>query len=230
MRRAVQCLLAAAAIFAAPCAYAGESAKPLISVKSMKQMRLEGATLQTLDYSCGPASLVALLHGYFKDYHYGEPQLVDEMLLRMDEKEYATATKEGFSMLNLKQLAERLGYVAHGVKLPITAAEKLKGPIIILLKTEESNHFVVLKGAKAGRAFITDPARGHLRVPLWELARQWNGESLIIGRKDVGLPTAHVFSLPTNNSFAPEEESVRLGRRMRPMKISNYELYRLPKF
>jgi predicted double-glycine peptidase len=213
-----------------PSAAYAEARKPFISVKPMSKMLYQGATLQSTDFSCGAASFTALLYAYFKDYNYRENQLIDEMLLRMSDEENASVTAEGFSMLNLKNLAERLGYVAHGVNLPVEAAEKLKGPIIILLKKKDANHFVVLKGVKGSHAFIADPATGHYRMAMHELQRHWGGESLIIGRDGFGLPTEHSFALPYNNSFAPEQESARMGSRLKPMQINNADVYRLRRF
>jgi len=93
--------------------------------------------------------------------------------------------------------------------LPQRAITALNGPIIILLRKQNVNHFVILKGATQGRAFIADPARGHLRIPLYELFSQWKGEALIIGRTGFGLPKEHGLSIPQGNAAAPERESVR---------------------
>ena len=115
---------------------------------------------------------------------------------------------EGFSMLDLKNTSQRLGYLADGVMLPQRAIAALNGPVIILLRKQNANHFVVLKGATQGRAFIADPARGHLRIPLYEFLSQWKGEALIWGRTGFGLPKEHGLSILQGNA-APERESAR---------------------
>ena len=49
-------------------------------------------------------------------------------------------------MYDLKLAAERFGYSAIGVKASVESANKLADPVILLLKDEGFNHFVVLKG------------------------------------------------------------------------------------
>ena len=47
---------------------------------------------------------------------------------------------EGFSMLDLKNTSQRLGYLADGVMLPQRAIAALNGPVIILLRKQNANH------------------------------------------------------------------------------------------
>lgn len=139
-------------------------------------------------------------------------------MLRLSKEEEADRMHEGFSMLDLMQSAERLGYNATGIKLPIDAATRLQGPVIILLrpKNVRLHHFVVLKGVTAGHAFLADPARGNLRLPLFELADQWQGETLIVGRNGFGLPADHGLAPPRGSAVAPERDVTRSLQRVPP--------------
>lgn len=182
--------------------------EPYFKLKSLKELKMQGIKMQTLDYSCGTAALSILLKSYFED-SYEEQTILSDIVYRLSQKEMLERMTEGFSMLDLKNISQRLGYLADGVMLPQSAITALNGPVIILLRKQNANHFVVLKGATQGRAFIADPVRGHLRIPLYELFSQWKGEALILGRTGFGLPKEHGLSIPQGNAVAPERESAR---------------------
>lgn len=182
-------------------------------LRSMSYLQMDGLARQTLDYSCGAAALAFLLKNYFDD-KWQEREVLADIVFRLSEDELKEKQKVGFSMLDLKQSAERLGYVAEGVVLSMSAALALKGPVIILLRREKSNHFVVLKGIRQGRAFLADPSRGHVRVPAYELFQEWKGEALVLGREGFGLPGQHGLSLPEGWEVAPERDVVRNMQRI----------------
>ena len=179
-----------------------------IELKSAKQLKMQGIQRQTLDYSCGAASLAILLKGYFGEA-YEEQDLLDDIVYRLSSDEIKDRMLYGFSMLDLKKASERLGYNAEGVKLPKEAVTALKGPVIILLRRSDLNHFVVLKGVRGGTAFLADPARGHIRIPLYALFEEWEGEALIIGRDGFGLPKFHDLKVAEGNAVSPEKQTVR---------------------
>jgi predicted double-glycine peptidase len=194
--------------FNSPKALLAEPPSHYFKLKSLRQMQLERIDKQTRDYSCGAASLAILLSHYFKDT-YLEIELLDDILARLPEEELKIRIEEGFSILDLKMLLNRLGYEAEGVKLPLESVALLEGPIIILLKKDKLNHFVVLKGAKQGKAFIADPIAGNYRMPLFELGKQWDGESLVVSRNGFGLPKDHDLHIPRIEGFFPEKNAVR---------------------
>lgn len=181
----------------------------------MNQIKMQGIQRQTLDYSCGAAALSLLLKNYFEDDRE-EEVLLKDITYRLSEEEILDRMVKGFSMLDLKNTAQRLGYIVDGVMLPQEIVTELKGPVIILLRKNDLNHFVVLKKVTQGRAFIADPARGHLRLPLYELFAQWKGEALILGREGFGLPNQHGLSTPKGGAVAPEREVVRALQRIPP--------------
>ncbi|WP_320173346.1 cysteine peptidase family C39 domain-containing protein [Maridesulfovibrio sp.] len=187
---------------------------PYISLQSMKKLSMKGIEKQTLDYSCGAASLALLLQNYFSDV-IDEKTILADITHRLSLDELKVRIEEGFSMLDLKEAAQRLGYMADGVMLKPEHVKLLKGPIIILLHREKTNHFVVLKGSEQGRAFIADPVRGHVRVPLRSLWAEWKGETLVVGRAGFGLPTKHGLTCPKGGRVAPEMETARFMQSLR---------------
>jgi len=188
---------------------------PYFKLTPMNQIKMQGIQRQTLDYSCGAAALSLLLKNYFEDDRE-EEVLLKDITYRLSEEEILDRMVKGFSMLDLKNTAQRLGYIVDGVMLPQEIVTELKGPVIILLRKNDLNHFVVLKKVTQGRAFIADPARGHLRLPLYELFAQWKGEALILGREGFGLPNQHGLSTPKGGAVAPEREVVRALQRIPP--------------
>jgi len=188
---------------------------PYFKLTPMNQIKMQGIQRQTLDYSCGAAALSLLLKNYFEDDRE-EVVILKDITYRLSEEEILDRMVKWFSMLDLKNTAQRLGYIVDGVMLPQEIVTDLKGPVIILLRKNDLNHFVVLKKVTQGRAFIADPARGHLRLPLYELFAQWKGEALILGREGFGLPNQHGLSTPKGGAVAPEREVVRALQRIPP--------------
>jgi len=180
-------------------------------LKSMSLLKMQGIERQTLDYSCGAAALALLLSRYFED-PITEEHVLSDRVLRLADTAILERIHEGFSMLDLKSAAENLGYTANGVLLPPGSLYALKGPVIILLRRRKLNHFVVLKGVAHGHAFLADPSRGHLRLPLFELFQEWKGETLIVGRDGFGMPAHHNLSIPKGQYLSPETDVVRTLR------------------
>ena len=176
-------------------------------------MQMQDIERQTLDYSCGAAALAILLRGYF-DQAIDEEDVLADIIARLSREELAERIKEGFSLLDLKRVAQRLGYTAEGLRLTVAEARLLQGPVILLLQQEDLRHFVVLKGITQGRALLADSVRGQVRMPLYELERQWQGEALVVGRAQFGLPSTHRLALPADDALASERESVRALRNL----------------
>jgi len=179
-----------------------------INIKPVSEIKMSGIERQTKDYSCGAAALSILLTLYFGD-SIEEMDILSDIVYRLNKEQTVESMTKGFSMYDLKMAAERLGYMASGIKLSAKSASKLKGPIIILLKDEGFNHFVILKGITQGRAFITDPAKGHYRIQLYDLLKTWEGESLVVGYDGFGLPSFHGLNHPYGADVAPERYTVR---------------------
>lgn len=204
MRTIAICLILATANI-----HAGENNRFSIpKLKSIKEIRLGNMQRQTLDYSCGAASLSILLKEYFRD-EKSEQDLLAEIIFRLSPEEMTERAAQGFSMLDLKRTAERLGYSAAGAILSIESATKLQGPVVILLRRKEINHFVVLKGIANGKAFLADPTRGHIKIPVYALGEEWHGETLILGRENFGLPTNHGLAISRKPLTPPEIDTAR---------------------
>lgn len=147
-----------------------------VKVKSLVDMRFKRVVRQQYDLSCGAAALATLFKYYYGD-DTGEQKIIDG-ILEFGDKE--RIEKDGFSMLELKQFGERIGYVAKGYRIQSAQSlTRIKIPLLTLTNTRGYEHFVVIKGIQDGEVFIADPAFGNRSVPLEDFDEQWNNVVLL---------------------------------------------------
>lgn len=143
---------------------------------SVKEARFTRTLRQQYDFSCGSAAVATLLR-----FHYGLPvgerDVFNSMFQRGDQ---ARIRKQGFSMLDMKQYLERLGFKADGFELPVERLETEKVPAIVLLSERGYKHFVVVKGVHRGRVLIGDPAMGTRAISLERFQRLWVNHILFV--------------------------------------------------
>ena len=186
-----------------------------ITLNSWQDLKFDGIVSQELDYSCGSASIVTILNEYLMD-NWSENLVITDMTARLTEEEMKSRILEGFSMLDMKKTLVRLGYQVAGVKLTIAQLKKLTGPVIILLRKEEINHFVVLRGVVNEEVYIADPSLGKVRMSLEQLNKEWQGEVLAIGKLgDNSINRGKMF-VKESEIGHPELEAVRGWRFFRP--------------
>ncbi|HSC63865.1 MAG TPA: cysteine peptidase family C39 domain-containing protein, partial [Caldimonas sp.] len=99
---------------------------------------------------CGLACLAAI-SGFFD----GEADLAEI-------RQLAVPSGRGETLLELRNLAERIGLAARGVKVEVKALGQLALPAILHW---DMNHFVVLERVTKSGIVIMDPAAGRLAVP-----------------------------------------------------------------
>jgi len=112
---------------------------------------------------CGLACLAAI-SGYFQ----GEAGLAEIRAL-------AVPSGRGETLLELRNLAERIGLIARGVKVEMKALGQLALPAILHW---EMNHFVVLERVTPRGIVIMDPAAGRLAVPWSAVDTSFTGVAL----------------------------------------------------
>ncbi len=112
---------------------------------------------------CGLACLAAI-SGYFD----GEPGLAEI-------RQLAVPSGRGETLLELRNLAERIGLTARGVKVGVEALSRLALPAILHW---DMNHFVVLERAGRDGIVIMDPAAGRVAIPWAEVDKSFTGVAL----------------------------------------------------
>ncbi|MBK6006398.1 C39 family peptidase [Ramlibacter ginsenosidimutans] len=147
-----------------------------VPITSMQAARTATTVLQKYDFSCGSAAISTLL-----THHYGHPVSEQEVLQEMYAKgDQQKIRQEGFSMLDMKQYLESLGYAADGFQQPLEKLAEAGLPAIVLVNEGNYHHFVVVKGLRDGRVLIGDPARGTRALTREEFEKLWLGGLLFV--------------------------------------------------
>ncbi len=168
---------------------------------------------QLLDYSCGAAALATILRYGFDD-EVTEREILIDLFGLLSEDEKGLRRKEGFSLLDLQQVAQARGYKAQGFRLAPEYLPKLGGPVIVFIEPRGYKHFAVFRGVKGDRIYLADPSRGNMRMPAYRFLDTWLGESgkgiiFVIEPKD-GLPGQDTpLSVPVDGLPQPEIMTAR---------------------
>lgn len=140
-------------------------------VASLREMRFSNLVVQEYDYSCGAAALATILQ-----FSYGiaatEQQVIEGMLAVSDE---IVVRRRGFSLLDIKNYLERLGFRGRGYEVQPDWLPRIKVPTIALLDIKGYQHFVVLRKVAGDYVFLADPALGNRTMPIEEFVDGWNG-------------------------------------------------------
>ena len=140
-------------------------------VTSLRDMPFRTVVRQQYDFSCGSAALATLLR-----HHYGRP--VSEAVVF--QAMYAAGDQEkirrvGFSMLDMKNYLKAQGLEANGYRRKPSELAEMTIPAIALIRVGSYRHFVVVKGLRADKVLVGDPALGLKAYPLAEFEQAWNG-------------------------------------------------------
>ena len=170
------------------------------NVQSYKEIKEEGAVLQTDEFTCGAAALATVLR------EYGDEKITEEMLLSMETQ---LVKGKGLSLFQLQTLAERRGFKAEGYKIELANLYDFTSPLILHLKMPEGGHYMVYKGIQGDRIFLVDPAEGNIRMSLDRFASLWTGYSLALLEKN-GEKLQNDFEPPPYSR--PELFSVKMRK------------------
>lgn len=217
--RDARLLICIAALWAAPVAKAEplssdyrNAAMKSSSLKSMLDFRDENVIRQQYDYSCGAAALATLLR-FGLDDPVTEQQIVADLFSGLAKGDAATRQKEGFSLFDLQQVAQKRGYKAEGFRLEPQDITRLNGPVIVFLETLGYKHFAVLKGVRGDRVYLADPSRGNIRMPAYRFLQAWmrdgSGIVFVVEPKGAGPNRKNVLRTSATGLTQPEIIGVR---------------------
>lgn len=120
---------------------------------------------------CGPACLASVAA------YYGQRVSIARI------RQYAGTDKKGTSILGLQNAAQRLGFVAKGVKgqavhLPFI---DLPAIVLIMIKPALPHHYVVLYKVNASHVKLMDPDDGKMhKQKIEKFTQQWTGIFLLL--------------------------------------------------
>lgn len=138
---------------------------------SMKERRYINMVPQNTDFSCGAAAMATILK-YAYDKNVTEDEVIRGLLEVSDPE---VVRERGFSLLDLKHYAEKIGMRGRGFKIGLEQLELARVPTIALLDMRGYKHFVVISKTTADKVYIADPALGNRIVDKKQFAEEWNG-------------------------------------------------------
>lgn len=140
-------------------------------VQSIRERRYENLVEQRTDFSCGAASLATILK-----YAYQQPEVTEETVLvgMLEVSDPQVVLERGFSLLDLKNYVETLGYRGRGYEVAPETLDEVSIPVIVLLDLEGYKHFVVMKKASGDRVYVGDPALGNRVMERDDFMASWN--------------------------------------------------------
>ena len=99
----------------------------IVKRHTLKELRDQYVVKQQLDYSCGAAALATLMVHYYGENTSEKEilELLNTRLETMTKEEQARKTRIGFSLLDLKIVAQQKGYRAAGFKLTVDQLPQL---------------------------------------------------------------------------------------------------------
>ena len=136
-----------------------KQAVPTGTVKVPVIMQLEAT-------ECGAASL-AMVMAYFEKWIPLEQTRQD-----------CDVSRDGSNAKNILLAARSYGMEAHAYSADVDSLKE-EGPFPCIIHWG-FNHFVVLDGFRGNKAYINDPARGFVKVPMDEFDKQYTGVILVI--------------------------------------------------
>ncbi len=143
-------------------------------VESLLERRYRHVVRQQFDFSCGAAALATLLkHAY--GLNLDEATVLAGMWGVSDPEQVRT---RGFSLLEMKQYLERLGYRGRGYEIDLNRLGRINVPTIVLMDVNGYQHFVVLKTAADGYVHVADPALGNKRYTTEEFIEAWPSQTV----------------------------------------------------
>lgn len=143
-------------------------------VESIQEMRTHHVVLQQWELSCAAAALATVLR-----YQHGLPVTERSVALGLiDRPEYIAnpdlvRLRQGFSLLDMKRLTDRLGYTGIGLG-QLTFEDLLeRAPVIVPINAQGYPHFVVFRGATSNRVLLADPAFGNVTLSPAKFQDAW---------------------------------------------------------
>jgi predicted double-glycine peptidase len=146
------------------------------SLKTLSDSRFRSVVRQRYDYSCGSAAIATLL-----TYHYDQKVAeIDVLKAMFADGDQEKIRREGFSMLDMKNYLNSIGYEADGFRESLDKLARVSIPAIVLINRRNYMHFVVVKGVTDDKVSVGDPTLGLRIYTRDEFEKMWNGILFVI--------------------------------------------------
>ncbi|EAQ80274.1 periplasmic protein [Blastopirellula marina DSM 3645] len=150
--------------------------------RNWRDIRDQNIVKQRRDYSCGAAALATISQYYWGD-GVTEQKILNVLEENLTQEQLLERVQNGLAISDLRMAAVKVGYLSTIGRITPEELTKVKLPVIVALKLEESNHFVVVRGVVNGWVYLADPARGNLRMPLGQFADIWIENAVLVVAK-----------------------------------------------
>lgn len=183
---------------------ASHSAAAREPVKSLLEMRQENVVVQEWDLSCGAAALTTVLNHQFGD-PVSEKEIATALISRKEyiENPRLVQFRQGFSLLDLKRVAEGRGYVGVGYGKMTLDDLVERAPVIVPIVANGYNHFVVFRGRMGDRVLVADPAFGNYTMRADKFEHAWIDYPEF---GQVGFVVSAPGGVASENGLAPRAE------------------------
>ena len=139
-------------------------------VTPRNEIQFSNITKQSFDFSCGSAALATLLNSYL-DENFTERQVI-QGLMEYGSKQ-KIAERRAFSLLDMKQFVQKLGYDGNGYKAELNDLIELDAPCILPIEFLGYRHFTILRGFHGNHIFLADPFRGNTSYTVATFEKMW---------------------------------------------------------
>ncbi len=154
---------------------------------SIHELRTLGMSRQAHEFTCGAAALATLLTALGKPTSESEVlQVIFSDTTRYHVNAAGQMEIHPLSAADLEKVARQEGFRAVTMQAAtagdaLAALSKLQPIICRVQLYKEFLHFVVIQGAENGWVYMSDPAYGHVRVPVSHFDRVWEeGDRVIL--------------------------------------------------
>ena len=159
---------------------------------------------QQFDYSCGSAALATLLN-YHLGEQFSERQVIEGLFTHGNIERIRQ--RRAFSFLDMKRFVDAMGYHGAGYTAELENLKDLDVPVILPIKINGYEHFVVFRGIHDKRVFLADPWLGHTTYPVGVFEDLWDRQVLFM--IDPGdRPTRSLLALTKEDMRYIDEDRV----------------------
>jgi uncharacterized protein len=155
-------------------------------VWSYKEIRERNIVMQKLDYSCGAAALATIFHYYWGANVNEETFLRLIPKLKLTPEEIKDRVENGLTLTDLRDMANLAGYQSSMGKVKYSELAEAKVPVIVGITIRKHDHFAVFKGTDGYYAYLADPIRGNIRLPICDFQEQWQKNAILVVAKPGG--------------------------------------------
>ena len=100
--------------------------------------------------------------------------------LKLTEAQLKDRIENGLTLTDLRDLANMAGYQASMGKVKFHELRESRVPVIVGITVNEHDHFVVFRGTDGTYAYLADPIRGNIRVPVVKFLTQWQKNAILV--------------------------------------------------